>query len=231
MKTKVLQFKKITPFLVIGLILLFLGVISCKKNEKLATVATTTATEISYTTAVSGGEITNDGGTAVIARGVCWSLNENPTISNSRSIDGDGIGTFESSMSDLISGQTYYIRAYATNNAGIAYGSQDSFTTILIGVPTLLTTTVTDITQTSVVLASNVTEGNGESIDERGFCFSLSPHPTIFDEVVISSGSGIGVFTTTLYGLRSSTPYYVRAYAKNYLGTGYSTEVTFKTLQ
>lgn len=230
METKVLKFKNFTPFIVIGLILLTFGIISCKKNESLATVTTAITTEISYTTAVSGGEIESDGGAAVIARGVCWSLKENPTISNSKSIDGEGIGAFESSISGLITGQTYYIRAYATNRAGVAYGGQDSFITIQTGIPSLMTTTVTNITKTSAVLTSNATESNGESIEERGFCFSLSPHPTILDGTV-SSGSGTGVFTITLSGLRSSTPYYVRAFAKNYLGTGYGTEVTFKTLQ
>ena len=167
-------------------------------------VYTATTIDISYTSAVSGGEIADDGGAVVVARGVCWSMKENPTISNSKTIDGEGLGTFESSISGLIAGQTYYVRAYATNEAGIAYGGQDSFTTILTGVPTLLATTVTNITRTSVVLTSNVAEGNGETISERGFCFSLSPHPTILDEL-ISSGSGIGVFTATLSGLRTST--------------------------
>ena len=202
----------------------------CKKDETLPVISTATITEISYTSAVSGGEITDDGGAIVIARGVCWSMKENPTISNSKSIDGEGIGTFESSMSGLITGITYYIRAYATNSAGVAYGSQDSFITLQTGVPVLMTTSVTTITQTSVVLASNVTEDNGESVNERGFCFSLSPHPTILNETVLG-GTGIGVFTATLTGLRSSTSYYVRAYAKNYLGIGYGTEITFITLQ
>lgn len=229
MKTIRFKFKKITSFAVIGLFLLTAGITSCKKNESLATVTTTIVTEVSYTTALSGGEVESDGGAPVIARGVCWSMKENPTISNSKSFDGDGIGTFESSISGLITGQTYYVRAYATNSAGIAYGGQDSFITILAGIPALITTTVTNITETSVVLSSSVTESNGESVNERGFCFSLLPNPTILNEMV-TNGSGTGIFTTTLSGLRKSTPYYVRAYAKNYLGTGYGPEVTFKTL-
>lgn len=230
MKTKILQIKKLTQFIMIGLILLTLGIFSCKRNDSLSTVLTKTVADISYTTAVSGGEITADGGAWVLTRGVCWSLNENPTISNNKTMDGEGIGKFESIISGLIAGQTYYLRAYATNNEGTAYGSQESFITIQVGVPTLETTAVTSITLTSVVLASMVTGGNGELINERGFCFSLSPHPTIFDQVVIS-GSGTGVFSIKISGLRSSTPYYVRSYAKNYLGIGYGAEISFKTLQ
>jgi hypothetical protein len=230
MKTKVLQFRKITPFIVIGLILFTLGIFSCKRNDSLSTVTTKIAADISFTTAVSGGEITSDGGAWVLTRGVCWSLNENPTISDNKTMDGEGIGKYESTMNDLIAGQTYYLRAYATNNEGTAYGSQESFTTIQVGVPTLQTTAVTNITRISVVLASSVTGGNGESIDERGFCFSLSPHPTIFDQVV-TSGSGTGVFSNTISGLRSSTPYYVRSYAKNYLGIGYGAEISLITLK
>ena len=64
----------------------------------------------------------------VTARGVCWSTSENPTISNSHTTDGSGLGSFTSSITGLTSGETYYVRAYATNSAGTAYGNQVSLT-------------------------------------------------------------------------------------------------------
>jgi len=78
---------------------------------------------------VSGGTITGDGGATVTARGVCWSINQNPTISNNKTSDGNGIGTFNSSLTNLAPSTTYYLRAYATNSVGTAYGPELSFKT------------------------------------------------------------------------------------------------------
>ncbi len=87
------------------------------------------------TTAVSGGNVTSDGGAAVTARGVCWSTNHNPTTADSKTVDGSGTGAFTSNLNGLIAGTTYYIRAYATNSAGTAYGDEVSFTTLLFFEP------------------------------------------------------------------------------------------------
>jgi len=78
--------------------------------------------------ATCGGNVTDEGASAVTARGVCWSTSENPTISNSHTTDGSGLGSFTSSITGLTSGETYYVRAYATNSAGTAYGNQVSLT-------------------------------------------------------------------------------------------------------
>ncbi|OFX45271.1 MAG: hypothetical protein A2X13_09235 [Bacteroidetes bacterium GWC2_33_15] len=85
--------------------------------------------EISQTTAVSGGNITDDGGSTVTARGVCWGTTENPTIDDNKTEDGTGAGSFTSSITGLETNTTYYVRAYATNSAGMGYGSAISFTT------------------------------------------------------------------------------------------------------
>ncbi|MEI7829365.1 MAG: FG-GAP-like repeat-containing protein, partial [Prolixibacteraceae bacterium] len=88
------------------------------------TITTADLSNIATTTASSGGTIPNDGGSPVIARGVCWSTNQNPSIADSKTSDGTGIGSFTSSMTNLIPGATYYFRAYATNSVGTTYGSQ-----------------------------------------------------------------------------------------------------------
>lgn len=93
----------------------------------LPTVQTYVANTITSSSAYSGGNVISDGGSSVTARGVCWSLNQNPTISNSKTIDGSGTGNFTSSITGLSCGNTYYVRAYATNSAGTAYGNQISF--------------------------------------------------------------------------------------------------------
>jgi uncharacterized protein (TIGR02145 family) len=86
-------------------------------------------------TAFSGGNISSDGGSAVTARGICWNTAPNPTIAlNTKTSNGTGIGSFISSITDLIPGTLYYARAYATNAAGTAYGTQLSFTTVAASV-------------------------------------------------------------------------------------------------
>ncbi|MBR4804348.1 MAG: hypothetical protein IK032_06885 [Bacteroidales bacterium] len=92
------------------------------------TVTTNVASSITNISAVSGGNVTNAGSSAVIARGVCWSTLPNPTISDNHITNGSGTGIFTSNLTGLTPGITYYVRAYATNSAGTAYGFQITFT-------------------------------------------------------------------------------------------------------
>jgi M6 family metalloprotease-like protein len=94
------------------------------------TVTTAGVTNIQKTTATSGGTVVADGGSAVTARGACWNRTGSPTIADSRTIDGSGTGAFSSSLTGLLPGTTYSLRAYATNAAGTYYGSPLSFRTI-----------------------------------------------------------------------------------------------------
>lgn len=114
-----------------GVFLVFAS--SCKKdddnNAGIPVLSTTAITDITQITAKSGGNITSDGGATVTARGVCWSTNQTPIISDNKTTDGTGAGNFVSSISGLTANTTYYVRAYATNSNGTAYGSAISFTT------------------------------------------------------------------------------------------------------
>ena len=94
------------------------------------TVMTDDVTNIGTHSATCGGNVTNDGYSTVTARGICWSTTQSPTISDSYTSDGTGTGAFTSAITDLESGLTYYVRAYATNSAGTAYGNEISFTTL-----------------------------------------------------------------------------------------------------
>ena len=105
--------------------------IRCVKDIiiNIPTITTATATNIIDTTAISGGNITSNGGAPIIARGVCWSTSSNPTISGSKTMDSTGLGSFTSKLKGLLPNTTYFVRAYATNSAGTSYGNEQSFKT------------------------------------------------------------------------------------------------------
>jgi uncharacterized protein (TIGR02145 family) len=116
----------------------------------LATITTMIVSSITTTSAVSGGSISADGGGTIFASGVCWSTNQNPTTTDSKTSDGSGTGSFISNITGLTANTTYYVRAYATNSAGTAYGNQQYFTTVagigaIIFNPNLSYGTVSDI--------------------------------------------------------------------------------------
>src|SRR5664280_72794 len=192
------------------------------------TLTTTAATAITLTTATAGGNITADGGGAVTARGTCWATTANPTITNSKTTNGTGTGVFTSNLSVLLPGTTYYVRSYATNSAGTAYGNEISFTTTSIAVATLTTTAATAITQTTATAGGNITADGGGAVTVRGTCWATTINPSITDSKT-TDGTGTGIFTSSLTGLLPGTIYHIRAYATNSAGTAYGTDLTFTT--
>jgi hypothetical protein len=115
-------------------ILFVITIIGCKKKETviIPTLTTSLVTEITSTTASCGGAISSDSGADVTSKGICWSTNQNPTISDNKTADGSGAGSFTSNLASLIPNLVYYVRAYATNTAGTGYGNSVSFKTILV---------------------------------------------------------------------------------------------------
>lgn len=99
------------------------------QNVSAPTVTTSQVTNVQQTTATGGGNVTNSGGATVTERGICWSTSHNPTTSGSHASNGTGTGSFTVNMTGLTANTTYYVRAYATNSAGTAYGSEVSFST------------------------------------------------------------------------------------------------------
>ena len=192
------------------------------------TLTTTIVSSITLTTAVSGGNISADGGAAVTARGVCWATTTNPTVSNNKTTDATGIGVFTSNLTGLTPGTTYYVRAYATNSAGIAYGNEVSFPTSPVVVPTLTTAIATSITLTSAVSGGNISADGGGAVTARGICWATTANPTTSNSTA-PGGTGTGVFASNLTGLSSGTTYHVRAYATNSAGTAYGNDVQFTT--
>lgn len=195
--------------------------------SELPTVTTNGVTNITSSSATVVGNVIDDGGTTV-SRGICWSTTETPTLSNNYMYMGSGTGVFSVEMSGLISGVTYYVRAFATNSVGTAYGVIYYFTT-LVDVPIISTKEVTEITQTTAKSGGMVQNTGSSSIINYGICWSTNHNPTLSNSQTTNGGNGYGNYTSYLTGLSSGVTYYVRAFATNDSGTGYGNEVSFST--
>jgi len=203
---------------------------SCKEEMTLPVVALTYVSEITQTSAITGGTVTDDGDAPVTEFGICWSTSPNPTIGINKKNIGAGIGSFTVSIDGLTANTKYFVRAYAISSAGTSYGNEVTFTTAST-VPIVKTTSVTEITVASAVIGSSITSDGGQNIIDKGICWATNPNPTI-DIRRTSWGSfdGTKTFPDIIYDLHPSTKYYVRAYAINAVGIAYGDELTFTTL-
>ena len=195
-------------------------------------LSTTAASNISYTTATAGGNVTYSE-TTVSARGVCWSTssiasNQNISLLSTKTSDLTGTGSFTSAITGLTPNTTYYLRAYATNSTGTSYGTQESFITPAAIPASFATTTSSTITGYSATISSNITSNNGATVTSRGVCYSLTQSPTTSNNPQ-TNGSGNGAYDITITGLLENTTYYVRSYAVNSAGTSYSSEISITT--
>ena len=194
----------------------------------LPTVTTAPVSGVWVDTAVSGGNVTSDGGAAIIARGVCWSTSPNPTVTDGHTSDSTGAGAFVSHVTGLVTGTTYYLRAYATNVVGTAYGSQETFTTLQL--PVVTTDPVTIFSDTTATFSGSLTSYGDSTVTVRGFCWDTLSNPTVAGNHTTDLTTTLGAFSDTVRTLSMGTTYYVRAYATNALGTGYGQQQTFTTL-
>ena len=182
------------------LALIFIAFNSCSKDDnpqpemELATVVTAEVTNVSQTTATSGGNVTDDGGNTVTARGICYSTTPSPTIANNPTNDGTGEGVFTNNLTGLTAGTNYYLRAYATNGEGTAYGNEEEFTTLdptpiitsvlpleaTLGTETIFTVTGTNLSEgmdfgiTDLVTIIEVTGGNSTTRSFKGMPSGLT---------------------------------------------------------
>jgi uncharacterized protein (TIGR02145 family) len=193
-------------------------------------LATYQINNVTATSAISGGEIITDGGAAITERGVVWSTSPSPTIAlAAKTIDDSGPGSFASAINGLNDNTNYYVRAYATNNFGTVYGTEESFTT-MNGIIVLATNQINTVAFSSAISGGEIITDGGAAITERGVVWSTSSSPTIALSTKTIDGSGPDSFSSAMTELNPTTTYYVRAYATNSFGTVYGTEVSFTTL-
>lgn len=196
-------------------------------------IATTPVLEISTNTATAGGVLSDNGNSVILSRGVCYSETPNPTIEDIKVVNPGFIGSFDCILTGLTANTQYFVKAYATNAAGTAYGAEVSFITdeFTIVLPVITTTEASLITTTSATTGGNLVSNGGAPIVSRGICWALTPNPTITDNIVPDGLLVNGSFESLLTELSPNTVYYVRAYASNTAGTSYGNLVQFSTLE
>ncbi len=189
----------------------------------LAQLSTRPVADITEYGAVSGGTILSNGGAEVFEKGICWNLTGAPDVSNDKTIDGSGSENFSSTMGSLTSNEIYYVRAYARNTAGTAYGDEKSFTT-LVSVPE---TRNAEYLNSTTFRSGGVLEPGGRgTISERGIVYGLNTQPTLEDQFAVSTDE-TEEFMVTVMDLEDNT-YYYRAYSKNETGISFGPEMTYR---
>lgn len=199
---------------------------SCFENPFPPELTTQEIEVVDAITIVSGGNITDDGGTEIFQKGICISFNNTPTIQDLFTLDGTGNADFTSTL-NLEPNYTYYIRAYAVNGAGIGYGNILSVTIDPLPFTEAVIVDFGDITGHTAFMRGRV-ESN-QTITSRGACWSTSPDPTVNDSKT-EAGSGTGIFETSITGLSPGTKYYARAYAAAGTEVFYSSNYEFTTV-
>jgi len=210
------------------LILLICHTLSCNKAE-VPIITTTAISNITANTATSGGNITDEGSSTVLNRGVCWSTSTTPTIADNTTSDGAGAGSFSSNITGLNGATIYYLRAYATNTAGTGYGMAMSFTSLgQSPIPTI--EVATNINTTSATLMGSVNANYLSTVVTFEYGTTMDYGNTVTATQSPVTGNTNTVVDANITGLTVATIYHYRIKAANSLGTCYSNDITFTTL-
>ena len=179
-------------------------------------------------TAIFNGKVTYVGDPAYTERGFVYGTVPNPTIDDTKKVvSGTGEGAFSANITGLEEGNTYYVRAYAQNVKGVAYG-KDVVVNCVATMPEVSTNEVTNISikNGTATFVGDVKSYGDLTCEERGFVYALTNNPTIDDTKLTVSGAELGVFRKNVSGLEEGKTYYVRAYVTNKKGTVYGNEVS-----
>ena len=203
------------------------------EGSVLPKVTTKSVTDISRSEgkAIAMGMVTEVGDPAYTERGFVYGTNHNPIVQTATKaiVEGNGVGEFVATLSDLQLGNMYYVRAYALNTVGVAYGEEQTldFNPIL---PVVVTNDVTGISEEtkSATFHATITNAGDPVYTERGFVYGKSPDPTTGGATkVVVAGSGKGTYYGDVHNLELDCAYYVRAYVTYSLGTIYGENKMF----
>ncbi len=205
--------------------------VSFTPTSVLAEVTTKSVSNISKGngTATFSGTIVSEGDPAYIERGFAYGTTNSPSIDSDTKlvVSGKGLGDFSTNVSGLKVGNVYYVRAYATNEQGTAYGKEEK-ADLTPTAPSVSTISVTDISRSAgtAKVTGKILDAGDPVYTARGFVYSTSSNPTLDNGIeIVVSGSGIGEYSTTISSLQVGNVYYIRAFVTNAKGTFYGTDV------
>jgi len=202
-------------------------------------VITSEISSITKNSAICGGFIVDEGTSGVISRGVVWSTKSTPTINDYSTTAGVGPGDFICSISDLEASETYYVRAFASNNEGTGYGGEVSFKTLPLEVPRLTIDSIECITDKTAQCSFRILSDGGSVVLNSGLIWGKDTSSLFFSDGYLVNDAQFNVegftrvskiYKSTAVKLTSETEYYMRVYAYNKAGTGYSKILKYRTL-
>ena len=206
--------------------------VSFTAQQALPTVTTQEATHrnIGAGTITLNGTIVNAGDPIYTERGFVVGTTRNPTVQDATIVPASGMGTgsFSVNLTGRTIGSVYYVRTFATNVVGTAYGEEIAIDFTAIA-PVVSTQATSQIGSTSAIFNGTIVVAGDPTFIERGFVYSTTPNPTFNDSRVIVSGSGAGTFNVNRAGLRLGTTYHVRAFALTDRDTVLGESVSFTT--
>jgi hypothetical protein len=196
-----------------------------------ATITTNAVYGISNQSAYSGGSISSDGGSAVTQRGVAYDSTANPIMAGSITSDGTGAGSYTSLMAGLTPSTTYYVRSYAVNASGTAYGQERSFQTTAQAsgpvTPPLVGTLAVVKTDSNHIMGGLISGDGNSPIMAQGVCWNRTGTPTMADSVVNFTPVGVGQYSLSVdLPQGCNETFYVRAFAQNGAGNAYGQQVS-----
>lgn len=198
-------------------------------SSLLPSVTTAEVTNITETTAIGGGTVDDEGSTPVTERGICWSTGHNPDLNDFHAQDNhNGLGSYTIEMANLTQDETYYVRAYAINEQGIAFGEEVSFVVQNVYPIVTIEDVMEELTGNAVCRYSVDDEGSSPII-ESGICCSTDHDPDITNPHTVVDYSGLGNYSAEMADLTLGGTYFFRAYAINRDGyIGYSSEMALE---
>ncbi len=177
---------------------------------------------------VVNGYVISESNQSIGERGVCWALNNMPTIADNKISDGEGVGEFNIRIENLPDDVNVYVRPYVIESGSTIYGTVLSLK-IPNQKPTITDFRVSSTRVFSATFGYSITSAEGSELIDHGLCWSTEPHPTLDDNVTVAGTSAGTYLWGSISGLSPNTTYYVVAYARNRYTTVYSDVITINT--
>lgn len=199
----------------------------------LPSLQTDAVTVLSSSSAHASGIVSSDGGSPLTELGICWNTSPNVSIANNKQVFETGLGAFGGNITPLTPDTVYYLRAYATNSSGTAYGNEVSFMSQSAStqgnLPTLNTTSINYEDGLSALCGGSITSDGGLTVTARGVSWVVGDSTPTIDNNHTLDGNGVGDYTSELSNLLPNSSYSIRAYATNSAGTAYGETLSFTT--